>query len=417
MKKLDSSLRCEPQTFIDPTERMGLQWAQRLRETGRHEEATNSYEQVTRMFPGSVLALHELGASYYDTGQDQKAIETFQRALVVKPDDAHAGYAEAYTLMSIGKLGEGFAKYVARYRRFGTPKTMHNHWPTIPWWDEEDLNGKTLLIWTEQGVGDELLLSSMLPDVISRGAHVILVCTARVSDLLKLTFPDITYVLRADSAAALVDPSTIITADYQAGLSELGVMLRDDFSVFPDRPKGWLKYDEEKSAELRTKYLNGETEPLIGISWESNNPFTGGDKSTSLMMWKKIFDIPGLKFVNLQYDYNRNIVEAVNSLISSPIISDDSIDPKKSLVDFANQVAAMDLVISVSNTTVHVAGALGVPVWNIVPNNKGRIWYWFKDRTDSPWYKTMRILRNIAGIWDVLGNIEGTLKEQMKHVE
>jgi hypothetical protein len=98
-------------------------------------------------------------------------------------------------------------------------------------------------------------------------------------------------------------------------------------------------------------------------------------------------------FVNLQYGDCAAEIAAAKRAFGVDILDDPEIDPLASLEDFFAQVAAMDLVVSTSNTTVHVAGALNIPTWLLIPRGEGALWYWFMDRSDSPWYPSVRIFR------------------------
>lgn len=389
-----------------------------MRYYGKKAEAQQVMTAISEWFP-SALVYHDIAAGWYDMGEIDKALDYFDKAICLDKNDADSHYGLAYCLMSSGELQDGFKEYLWRSRKYGTPKTLDHLWPKIPKWYGEDLNGKTILVWTEQGVGDEILLSSLLPDLFEKNARVILVCTGRVADLLRLTFPDITYVLRQQFVTELEDGQPEVTADFQAGLSELGHELRPSFAAFPVRPNGWLKHDEAKAAELRAKYRDGTQQPVVGIAWESGNPLTGKQKSTELTSWLPILRVPGIKFVSLQHRCDWRHVQNVNDIAKhtvghDPLLYDGTVLPHESLVQYASQVAACDLVISVSGTAVHVAGALGVPVWNIVPDNQGCIWYWFRNRTDSPWYATMKIIRNKRIFYTVAEQIEGTLKAFME---
>ena len=110
-------------------------------------------------------------------------------------------------------------------------------------------------------------------------------------------------------------------------------------------------------------------------------------KSIALANWAPILNLPGITFVSVQYG------ERVQDAKAHDIIVDKSINPLKDIDGFAAQVAAMDHVVSVSNTTVHVSGGLGIPTSTMIPASYGRIWYWFLDRSDSPWYPAMQLYR------------------------
>jgi hypothetical protein len=129
----------------------------------------------------------------------------------------------------------------------------------------------------------------------------------------------------------------------------------------------------------------------VGIAWHSAKAGAEHQKSVALEDWRPILSTPGATFVSLQYGEHAKAAKAVRESLGCDIILDRSIDGLKDIDNFAAQVAAMDHVVSVSNTTVHVSGGLGIPTSAMIPASYGRIWYWFLDRTNSPWYPAMQL--------------------------
>jgi ADP-heptose:LPS heptosyltransferase len=277
-----------------------------------------------------------------------------------------------------------------------------------PYWNGEPLKDGKFLIWTEQGLGDEVLLTSMIPDVLARGAQCTLVCTQRLAPLVQRSFPTIRVLTREDMKK---DATPAQGADFQASLSQLALHLRPTIASYPRRASN-LSADPAEVNELRQRYKQDSPDRLVGIAWHSANPQAGTEKSTSLVEWQEILRTPGYRFVSLQYGDHAAAYRQLKDATGLSLIVDRTVDSKKDLARFASQVAAMDLVISVSNTTVHFAGALNVPVWTLVPASVGRIWYWFLERTDSPWYPSMRLFRQNrdAGWAPILQSITQELK-------
>ena len=150
---------------------------------------------------------------------------------------------------------------------------------------------------------------------------------------------------------------------------------------------------------------------IVGISWKSESPKTGHHKSIPLQQWLPILQTNKVFFVSLQYGDQDQEISTIGGLPGSGIHRDHSVDTKGDLDRFAAQVAAMDLVITVSNTTAHFAGAMNVPVWTLISEGPGALWYWFHDRDDSPWYPSMKLFRQSkAGRWeDVLSAVKSQL--------
>ena len=124
-------------------------------------------------------------------------------------------------------------------------------------------------------------------------------------------------------------------------------------------------------------------------------------KSQNLPSWAPILTTPGVTFVNLQYGDRADDLRKVKEALGIDILHDETIDALTDMDSFAAQVATMDLVISVSNTTVHTAGALGRPTWVLAAKGRGRIWYWFRDQNKGYWYPSVRLIsQDTEGDWN-----------------
>ena len=263
-----------------------------------------------------------------------------------------------------------------------------------------------MLVWGEQGIGDEVHFAAMVPDLIDAGARVVLECERRLAPLFGRSFPEAMCVALENPPAAETMGNDI---DFQVPSGNLGAWLRPDLDSFPDR-ESYLVADENRVAELKDRYRDGTGDRLVGIAWISKNPEIGKDKSMALADWRPLTEIGGIRFVDLQYGDTADERARFERQTGTPIIHDDAIDQMADLDAFAAQVAAMDLVISVSNTTVHLSGALGVPTWVLL--NTLPLCVWMAKGEDSPWYPSLRLFRQTkAGEWaDVIGRVESELK-------
>ncbi len=155
----------------------------------------------------------------------------------------------------------------------------------------------------------------------------------------------------------------------------------------------YLTADSAKRAVLRAKYETAARgRAIIGIAWSSNAPKFGGAKSAPLSEWGPLLRREAL-FVNLQYGDVSEEIAAARVQFGCEIIEDAAVDQLKDLDAFAAQIAAMDHVVSVSNTTVHFAGALGAPCTVLIAPARGRLWYWGLEGERTPWYASLRLER------------------------
>ncbi|TAK99876.1 MAG: tetratricopeptide repeat protein [Rhodospirillaceae bacterium] len=361
---------------------------------GRIDEFRGNLDQAIKLHDRAIALDHGNANAYVNRGTARRyggdadgALADFNQALALRPGMPAAVASRGMTLLSLGRLQEGWPDFKVRIRARDGERDLAAGRP----WDGRPLDGERILVWTEQGLGDEIMAASLLPDILARAAHCTVVCSPRLVLLLQRAFPQATVVATGGT----------ITGDFDARLPlmDAAQWLRPNFLAFPNR-HGFLNADAAQTAALRGRY-GADTHPLVGLSWRSASASTGPFKSTKLIDWANILKVPGLRFVSLQYGDCNDDVRAARRASGAEILVDPAVDPIQDLEMFAAQIGAMDLVISASNTTVHFASALGKPTWLLAPEGSGAHWYWFKDRSDNPWYPTLRIFRQQRpGAWD-----------------
>jgi len=348
----------------------------------------------------NVAALINRGNTKKYMGDLEGALTDFQTAASLDPASHAARASQGMVLLNLGRLKEGWPLFKSRGGARAGSVDLTDGKP----WDGKPLDGKKILVWSEYGLGDEILFASLLPDALQRTATCTFVCSPRLAHLFKRAFP----------GADIRGPGPEVEGDFDARLPLVNAAqwLRPSLDAFPKHP-GYLKADPELTKEMRSRYRAGHDGPVIGISWYSGGSIgTGPFKSLPLDKWLPILNSPNIRFVSLQYGNPTAEIKAIKTRFDFDLIEDSNVDPSGDMDAFAAQVASMDLVISVSNSTVHFAGALGIPVWAMVPKGLGAHWYWFQDRTDSPWYPSLTIYRQTTpGAWDnVINAIVNDLK-------
>lgn len=360
---------------------------------GDYGTAAAHLETALRLRPNWPDGWNNLANQVEALGNREAALMMFDRALALDPLNAGAIVNRGMTCLALGRLAEGWEGYG---RRFDDPRFpfVPRNWPW-PKWAGEDLAGKSILLWGDQGVGDEILYSSMIPEVAKRAAVCVIECEPRLVSLYRRSFPDIEVVSVREGLA--VSPLAGRTFDFHCSVLDLGAQLRRSFNAFPNR-LGGLQADGEHSKYLRTKYLGQSgRERLIGVSWRSANPGMGHQKSLLLVDLLPILRLPRLTFLSLQYGDVSQEIAALRDAHGVDILLDRDIDSVGDLDGFAAQIQACDAVVTVSNTAAHFAGALGVPTALYVPDGRKRHWYWFDRGAYSPWYRTARLFRFADG--------------------
>ena len=322
-----------------------------------------------------------------------QAIQSYQIALIINPEYAEAHNNLGLALLLKGDFEQGWREY--EWRLKCSAFEIHDRNFPQPYWRGSDINKKFMLIWGEQGVGDQIMFASLISRFQQQAQRVFVETQQRLVPLFKRSFPEVSFFSIQDPPnSRLLDKSI----DYQSSIGSLAQWLLPDEESFP-KSSSYLKACADKTGEVRDEYQKlAMGKLLIGISWKSVNKDIGKLKSPSLIEWKDLLSQKDCFFINLQYGDVREETDAFVDQTGISIYQDKGINSLESLDDFAAQVSALDLIISPSSTPVHMAGALGKPVWTLlhyVPD-----WRWQLDRSDTPWYPSMTLYRQPSlGDW------------------
>lgn len=360
-----------------------------LQEQGRLEESIEAYQQAIEIQPDYANAYNNLGLVLLEQGRLEESIQAYQKSIEIQPDSAEAHNNLGQILLLSGDFYRGWKEYEWRLKCDDVISTKRIF--PQPAWDGTNLNGKSILIWTRQGIGDEVMFVSMLDNLRQMSANIIVECTERLVPLFQRSFPDTQFVLQKNPPSLqLLNPDI----DYQIPIGSLGQWLRTDGDSFKQSKQPYLTACTNRSAKIKKRYQKlAAGKLLVGISWKSTgiNQRRALLKSTMLEDWISILSQQDCCFINLQYGDIKEELEQFQQQTNLMIYQGEEIDSLQNLDDFAAQVSALDLVISTSNTTVHMAGALGKQVWTLLPYIPD--WRWMLDREDTPWYPSMRLFR------------------------
>jgi Flp pilus assembly protein TadD len=395
LEHADAALEsCRRAIELDPSlpeAHNGLGLALKLK--GRSHEAAAAYETAIRLRPDYHKAYSNLGTVLQSQGRFAEASAAYEKAVDIMPDYAEGQWNKGMLRLLFGDFEAGWRCYeFGLDMKHGRGRSRDDR---IALWQGEAIAGKTILVSGEQGVGDQIMFGSLLPDLVGRGATCLVKLQKRLYPLLERSVPNLILIPR-DGSELL--QTKLSAADYQTPIGGLCRWLRPNLDSFPSRP-GYLKADATQVEELRRRYrMRLGERPLVGISWRGGLGEAGRLRSIPLTAWSPILNQREFGFVNLQYGDCRADLAAVRSELGVEVLHDDVVDPLKSLDDFAAQTAAMNVVISIDNSTVHMAGALDVPVWAMLPVVPD--WRWLLHRSDSPWYPSVRLFRQIKhGEW------------------
>jgi len=391
-----------------------LGYVQYLR--GDYDAARRSYGHALERDALHVAALHNLGLLELETGRPARALELFRRAVELDPslpsracvahalrdlgrfEDACESYRQvlaqeptfgdarinlAYALLMAGEFDAGWSEYDLRFEATDTPVRNFG----LPLWRGEPLSDKRLLIHAEQGLGDEIMFASCLPEVIAHAGGVVLECSRRLEALFARSFPGV----QVHGADKDTDPGWLrryAPCDYQVPIGSLPRHYRRSTGAFPPRP-AYLVADPARVAAARARICDS-AKLNIGIAWRGGALRTRQWlRSIPLSLWLPLLECSKCRFVALQHGDHAAELSDVRSRIDTDLVDLSAVSAD--IDELAAVVCALDLVITVDNALGHLAGALGCPVWVLLPACPE--WRYPRAGEAMPWYPTMRLYR------------------------
>ncbi len=359
----------------------------------RREEALTSYERAIELSPDYAEAHNNRGNILQELARSHAALDSYCRAIQLKSDYPEAHFNLALCYLGMGDFARGWAEHEWRWqsadirKRHAVINTRY-----APDWDGTAPQG-ALLVLPEQGVGDEIFYSGMLHDLRSRVQSVTVCVDPRLVKLYERSFADITFVSRA----SLTPGADFFAA--QVFMGSLGRYFRDSSTALENVVVPYLRADQHRVGALRTRIKHGDR-LVCGLSWVSKNADFGTDKSLRLKDLEPLLSLPRVNFVDLQYGDTRAEQSALHAATGLALTRIAEIDNFNDIDGLAALIAACDVVVTVSNTTAHLAAALGKPTLVMLPFTVGLLWYWHVDRDDSPWYPGVRLFRQEqSGDW------------------
>jgi tetratricopeptide (TPR) repeat protein len=358
-----------------------------LRDLGRPADALAMLERALSLNPEFALALANIGVMHQDLGDIDGAFAAFDRALELAPESGDIHLTKAHLLLSAGRFREGWREQ--EYRRLA-PEFPRGRFP-FPEWEGEDLTGKNLLVYAEQGIGDEIMLAGCFPDLLAKGGRCVIECDPRLETLYRRSFPQAEF-----AGNRFKKPDTWLEAfrpiDLQIPIGSLPWFFRNEEADFP-RHSGYLVADPQRIGRWKERLSSLGPGLKIGLSWRGGTSRTNAYlRSIPLESWLPVLKPADAHFVNLQYTDCRTELGSLHLRHGIRIHSWPELE--SDYEETAALVASLDLVISVCTAVVHLAGALGAPVWVLVPSSPG--WRYLRDREGLPWYPSARLFRQAA---------------------
>jgi tetratricopeptide (TPR) repeat protein len=351
--------------------------ANALFRAGRYAESLAGFDRLLALAPRHPEGLSSRGLSLQALGRHQDALGDYAKAIMLAKDYVDAHFNEALALLTVGDYARGFAEYEWRWKRAGIARRSFGK-PL--WLGEYPLARKTILLHAEQGLGDTIQFARYAPLLAHGGASVVLEVQAELKALLG-GLDGVTVLARGDVLPAF---------DVHCPLGSLPLA----FKTTPANvPAGipYLRASEERVATWRPR-LEALPGKRVALAWAGNpNHINDRNRSIALARLKPLLAAPGFSFVSIQRDVPAGDRDALAGLAH---LGDDLAD----FQDTAAAIALCDLVITVDTSVAHLAGAMGRPLWVLLPFWPD--WRWTLDGERSPWYPDARLFRQGAdGDW------------------
>jgi tetratricopeptide (TPR) repeat protein len=352
---------------------------------GRLDEAEACHRRALDLDPDFGEAYGNLGTTLADQGRYEEALASYEEAPRHSAINAEVHFNRALTLLLTGDFARGWPEYEWRWNALKTSPPATD----APRWDGAPLEGRTIVLYSEQGLGDTLQFVRYAALVKERGGTVVVACQRPLRALLK-SCPGI------DRLVAVEDP--LPSCDFQAPLMSLPLIFGTTATTIPNRIP-YLDADSHLVDHWRDR-LNALSGRKVGMVWQGNLQFRKDRfRSIALAAFEPLAQVAGITLVVLQKNAGR---EQLNSVADHwPVVDlGDCLDTTgDAFIDTAAVMKNLDLVVTSDTSVAHLAGALGVPVWIALASSPD--WRWLLNRSDSPWYPSARLFRQTQrGDWD-----------------
>ena len=392
--------------------------ANTLKELNYFDEAVENYKKAISLKPDFAEAYNNLGLTLKELERYEEALNNINQAILLNPKYSEAYFGLANILKDLRRLEEAFINYEkATKLKPNYAEALHNwgralllncnfekanslmewRWQTDqkigvpfntprPKWDGKV--NQNVLLWREQGVGDEIMFSAAIYDLKSKSNTLFVECDQRLMPLFQRSFPDdIEYI--SDKSKLSINEY-----DYHLPIGSLPLYFRKSIDAFKKTSKGWLRADDKSIDIIKNEINKNSNEKIIGISWKSNSSTsTANQRNISLHELVEPLKRLNIKLINLQYGNASDEILKLRSDHGIDILEISSLDIFNDLDGLAALISACDCVVSIDNVTPHLAGALGVDTRLLLPQVSDE--RWGIDSKKSYLYESVKLYRQI----------------------
>lgn len=359
---------------------------------GIYNEALGQINYLINLDKNNINYLSFRARLFRVSKEFELALKDFDHILEISNNSTEADDAitnKAFINLAINKFKEGWELYESRYH------IKNIFFSSKPKLVDFNIKNKKIFIWAEQGIGDQILYSSLLCDAFKTQNHFYVSLDPRLIPLYKRSFAHLDHVTFISMHEKLQESKY----DFHLPIGSLGKFFRNSIEDFDTHPVAYLKADQIQVGSLKKK-LKKEGHKVCGISWMSKNIDLGKVKSLSLIELLPILSMPSITFINLQYGDTKEELGNILNQYGIEIHTINEIDNFNDIDGLAALINACDFIITSSNVTAHIAGALNKETYLLIPYEDGKIWYWGESENKSLWYPSIEIYRcDINNFW------------------
>ncbi len=380
-----------------------LQSGVNLANEDKFDEAVSKLDPLADLHQPMVQALIQRGRAHWEMRRWQRAMDDFRKAALMDPDNTDIRWTMSLMNLQQANFVEGWKTFEDRWnsKKFDSPrlKTKKPRW-------HKDSGYKDVLVWSEQGVGDQILYCSLLREIKRETPTLTVMVDARLIPLFERSMPGITFI-----------PQNAFVSEINAQIpmgSLVSEFIKSKDDIGRIRKDAYLIPDYSKASDIRVSLNIARKEKLIGVSWASGAPRIGNHKSVDLKDLIPIFQIPNTKFVSLQYgDHYKEIYELEKEYgIRIEVVPE--VDNTIDIDGLAALVTACDSVVTVSNVTGHIAGAVGTQAF-LLDSNK--LWYWNNTKGNtSLWYPCVKTYRKFHATAPWTAQVVDVARDLKRHL-
>ena len=367
---------------------------------GYTEQSLQNLNKAIKIKPTHIEAYCVKAGVYIDLHQYNKSKKNFLKAIEINKNYPEANYGLGLNYLINLNFKKGWTYFNWRFK---VKKAGINYFITNKKeWDGKNLN-KKLFIWGEQGLGDQIMFGSLLEELIDYQKQIIIFVNEKLIKLFRRSFPQFIFI-------GDIEKINDYQFDEHLPLVGLGKLFRSEIDDFNKNKSSYLIDNSKLTGKFKSKVITKRIK--CGLSWQSVNKDIGLNKSINIKELESIFDSQKFKFINLQHGEISDDINFVKKNFKTDIKQFHDVNLFDDIESVASIIQSCDIIITCSNSTAHLAGALGKDTYLLIPFNIGKLWYWTDISGKSYWYPTIHIFKQLrANSW------KEPIKKMLKMIE